>query len=778
MILHYIKIAIRNLKKYKMQTTISVVSMAVGITVLAVVHSLLQVVNYNSSIEDNPEFHKIHFVSGGICDHPIFLQNLENRSFKSIERYYPVPSERTNVNIYFEKDTLEEQAEYSSASVVPIRQEILDFLCCKSAITGDAVKPLEDNTVIVSEAFAIKHFGTIDVVGKRLSFVNFDNEWNETNNTYWATFKAFEDFVIADVMHITLRSDLNGEIFKKTEQVYGPTYKIFLIPSEGCEYQQLCEDLMPFAETLTKNDGITIGYEPWRLQDPDYPDEGMTIKGICYSIAFIILLAAFLGYIRMQIQLFWMRQREIALRTVVGGERKSLLSLFFTEVIIVLLLTLAVSLFLCHVLREQLYSVLFSVLLRENTVWTMSDFMLNAIVITAIIAVVCVFFIIGTVYQIRRNQTGLALQMKPNTSHRMRMVALGFQMVMSTVFIALSLMFYESSLRNESSRVSEAMMRSYILSLSGDEEQDQEKVERIKKLDGVEKVLALSTKYETYPEDDIPYYLKHRWMQILYQENDEVVDYYDVKITPIPCSADKEHTIYVSEEMYDAMTKGGTEPAPVVMIGGELMYVAGTYSGAIIRYEENTVILNRKATNSFPQYTILPKEGIDEALLVKQLTEIRDEGLKYIPKNPVRKHGQVIEESDKLTNTVITIIYILTIVNIVSTCSSLYSAVSLDVRRRKKEVSLRKINGAVAKDIFKLFAKDYIILLIICFVMALPLSFLASQITRTSESTEFAMVLLTKYLQVIVVITIVTAITVGGKIWGIMHLKPVEGVRE
>ncbi len=41
MFLHNLKIALRNLAKYKQQTTITVLSMAIGIVVLAAVHSFI-----------------------------------------------------------------------------------------------------------------------------------------------------------------------------------------------------------------------------------------------------------------------------------------------------------------------------------------------------------------------------------------------------------------------------------------------------------------------------------------------------------------------------------------------------------------------------------------------------------------------------------------------------------------------------------------------------------------------------------------------------------------
>lgn len=41
MILHNLKVAVRNLMKYKLQTIISIISIAIGIVTLALAHSVL-----------------------------------------------------------------------------------------------------------------------------------------------------------------------------------------------------------------------------------------------------------------------------------------------------------------------------------------------------------------------------------------------------------------------------------------------------------------------------------------------------------------------------------------------------------------------------------------------------------------------------------------------------------------------------------------------------------------------------------------------------------------
>lgn len=47
------------------------------------------------------------------------------------------------------------------------------------------------------------------------------------------------------------------------------------------------------------------------------------------------------------------------------------------------------------------------------------------------------------------------------------------------------------------------------------------------------------------------------------------------------------------------------------------------------------------------------------------------------------------------------------------TVLSVYSTITLDTMNRRKEVAIRKINGARIKDILLLFGRTYIILLII-----------------------------------------------------------------
>lgn len=802
MIVHYIKIALRNLKKYKMQTAISVVSMAVGVVLFAAIHSLLLVVLEESSLEQNPNYNQVHWVQGEICDHPVFQQKMRNREFKSIADYCYIPSMQWMQDVHLEID--DEQKSFMQAVVMGVKQHTLDFYHFVSPVTGKPLKEMDDNSVIVSESFAMRAYGTLNVIGQQVRLYTCSYEWNGNHMGVVPTQE--KSLAIADVLHTNISDEFSRAdiYFKVNEEEYCSSYKLLLIPSEDCQYQQICDDIMPIAQELMgENHGTSVGYTPWSFHsyengEQSQPDMYITVKSILYTVVGLILLAAFLGYIRMQIQLFWLRQREIALRTVVGGQIYSLFGMFFTEIFVVMLMTCGAAIVISRILRDQLYESVTVIMRSNGMLWTMQDFEQHSLVIIVALMVLSLFLVMLAVYQIRRSQTGLALQMKPKSNSAMRKIALGLQMVLSTVFIAVSLLIYEQ-IKEDSDEVGysvETYNNSFVMQRCATSvEQLQEKIGRMKAIDGVDGVASFYTSYMQLPEDDRPDFMNQPYFRCYYQENDELTDFLKMEITPVPCSAERENTVYVSEKLYKAMTQDGTRPAPALKMEERLYvegvanvtyfdcYVSGTFKkipGEMSDYID--YVIWNKPVNWGEPFLVKAKEGMEKHVYA-QLTELRNEGLEEVPLDPIVTMEQMQDRSSGLTRAMVYIVFILTVINIIGTCSSLYSAVSLDVRRRRKEVALRKINGAVAGDIMKIFAKEYVIMIVICIIVALPLSIIAFMAGNRGIILEQGNVVFVGwfawcYLKVALIVVIVTAVTVGGKIWGIMKLKPVEGLKE
>jgi ABC-type antimicrobial peptide transport system permease subunit len=67
------------------------------------------------------------------------------------------------------------------------------------------------------------------------------------------------------------------------------------------------------------------------------------------------------------------------------------------------------------------------------------------------------------------------------------------------------------------------------------------------------------------------------------------------------------------------------------------------------------------------------------------------------------------------------IILFFAIVSLTITLLGVYSAITLDTERRRREVALRKVHGARFRDILWLFGRRYFYLLVIPFVLAFPI---------------------------------------------------------
>ena len=86
-----------------------------------------------------------------------------------------------------------------------------------------------------------------------------------------------------------------------------------------------------------------------------------------------------------------------------------------------------------------------------------------------------------------------------------------------------------------------------------------------------------------------------------------------------------------------------------------------------------------------------------------------------IVKNYVEHHNDTIA-----IKSIRSVAWILGAVAIIICAMSIYSTIALDTRSRKKEVAIRKVHGALSGDIYRLFGRIYIILIILSLLIAIP----------------------------------------------------------
>ena len=78
----------------------------------------------------------------------------------------------------------------------------------------------------------------------------------------------------------------------------------------------------------------------------------------------------------------------------------------------------------------------------------------------------------------------------------------------------------------------------------------------------------------------------------------------------------------------------------------------------------------------------------------------------------------------KSENTMIKLLSVVSFICIIIAVFGIFSLVTLSCEQRRKEIAIRKVNGASVKVILNLFFKEYLILLIISSFTAFPLGYL------------------------------------------------------
>ena len=107
----------------------------------------------------------------------------------------------------------------------------------------------------------------------------------------------------------------------------------------------------------------------------------------------------------------------------------------------------------------------------------------------------------------------------------------------------------------------------------------------------------------------------------------------------------------------------------------------------------------------------------------------------------------------------------------------IYSAITVDTTYRRKEMAIRKINGAKARHIAMLFAQQYIRLLVIASAIAFPLAFFLIHVILVNSFLTTFNHGIGFYLGIFLLIALFVALTVCVQIWRISKIEPASVVK-
>lgn len=147
-----------------------------------------------------------------------------------------------------------------------------------------------------------------------------------------------------------------------------------------------------------------------------------------------------------------------------------------------------------------------------------------------------------------------------------------------------------------------------------------------------------------------------------------------------------------------------------------------------------------------------------------------------VQKYDLKKTEDIYADYLKSETLLLKILGIVAVVCVIIAAFGIFSLVTLSCEQRRKEIAVRKVNGATAKNIMLMFIKEYFFILIIASVIAFPIGymFMKQWIESYVEQTSIDAWI---YLVIFAGIAFIIAICIGWRVWQAARQNPAEVIK-
>ena len=736
MLLHNLKVALRNILKYKVQTLGSILSLAIGMVTLATVHSFLQ--NFRmASINHEPYYDRVYnlqfdSIQKRQSENSIRINGDIVRAVKAnggprcIEQGPYAPNGRLTGG-WAEFTLSGKTRRKMQLKAVPLDRHYPNFVGIRSAITGEKIKVLGPHDAIINEKQAKQIFGDKNPVGASIRLTkNYGNYQLRLVDVYQDLSLTELDMSRSALFYSPWElEDMDSDQFYAVN--------LYVVLKEGCTPQQLKAEVNGRLKPL----GLKVKTE--KLKDrlsKEYSSVAIA-RSITYLIGSLILLAAIIGFLRMQTQLFWMRRREISLRITNGATRLQLFSMFATEVVMNVLGAYLVAVLMGAWICDYLAKPQFAEITSE--LGTVSHLYLYSLVIGLVVMMLCLAIIWIVLSRICKHTQALESGMRRSHNHWFRNTMLGVQVMISMFFLGVTfcLLCWVGKMAdfNHIPDDERAYKQSLFLQTNAAEnvQRLRDKLIHLPQVErwipyscGFWKVNELAENEEfskaVWKDDLFVSYSNVTNYKIQMTSDTSYLDFFKIKVNWKP-KANRKKCILVNEELYKYMRQYHVAPNDILTVDEMDSYqIAGTfqsipYQGSMRTDIYSFIVIDPKNAYDAKHYILVAKPGEYKEMQVavdRMIQKLEPAVVKPMSSN--LRDYMVIEmlALEILQN----IAWILAIVSLVICLISIFSTVMLDTQTRKKEVAIRKVNGALTKDITKLFGRTYLVITLIAMVFA------------------------------------------------------------
>lgn len=732
MIKHCLKIAIRNLVKYKVQSAVSILGLAVGFVCFSLsLYWIHYEMTYDHFRQDADRIYMVRtndeYTEGKISTRvPYSLAAYLAQHFPDIAVAAPfhLISERISVNDKYQ------DAVFSSADSAWMN--LMDIRIIKG--NRNFMLPKDNAEIAITEEAAKKWFRTEDPIGKEVKMLRRT--------------KKICAIVQAENRHTNFPFDFigNPELGKTWWYI---TWSILIKVKPDTDIEELESKInanLP-AElkqvTLTRKTGIEriiltpLSKLHYAKDFRDDKEAGITFQYIIYfSIAGILIITcALINYLTLFINRMRVRQREMALRMIHGANIRSLVSLLTVEFLLLLACAVTTGFLLIEICFPS-----FIELTGIDT--AKSSLYGEAFLFIGLISLIILTAIIGLLYILYHRSLHLSLRYNTgrSTGTQLRRGSIVLQLFVCLSFIGCTVLIKQQLdyLRHRDLGLKIKNRGSF--SVMGDMDYTP-LIRKIKELPMITEVmqpdyypivsqLTAIGQFDNWEGLDIPIDTPVPVKLFLGKEDffrfyditllagewlDDLSTYEDIIINESlarrmgwsPQEAIGKHIIqsYITYTIVGVVKDChyGAPTLPIPHTGflvGEQMGLMQRSAGILFKYKEGTWNECRKALEHLYQTECSP----ENILRLNSEEEV---------------YNNYLRSEEMLTR----LLSFASLVCILTAMFGIYSLVTLTCEQRRKEIAIRKVNGATVWSILFLFFREYLIMLCIAALFAFPITY-------------------------------------------------------
>ena len=740
MILHYTKMAIRNLRKYALQNTVSILGLALGFVALSLSAYWYR---FDTTYDKfHKDWERLYLLTGS--------RTISSDNFTSF------PIDDVTYKTLMEMPETESVVKcYHMSDVLAIDREFFNMMGFE-IIKGDTSFLEKPGYCAISETFAIKNFGKKDPIGEKIEYldgevINVKN--NDINYHEISYYNNYSECTVGAVYRGNNHSYLDFDIMIKASKAVEVDYEHF-----NMVFVKLCPGVDPIAyeKAILSNIQGTSYASKIQLCNVSklhslYNTGPMNIKQlrVFAFISILLMVCAVVSFITLFVSKISGRRKEMGLRLSNGSSRSGLLSLLSIEMFLQFLIALIVAVIFVFFIKDK-----FSEYTRigGNTIYIVLSslfIMVSVLILSVAVGMITINFIL---------KGSLSSTMTSNRSLNMiiRRSGLSIQLFISItcLFCSLSMFHQLSFMRNANWGFSIRGIASIVVSaylpieeIGADynsfpydklfeiaKEASYKLSDSLNKMPGVIEANPSDYSFSRQNTSGYSLYLSPNTDSISNRVTDlSLFDIgnesygFSVLEGSLPKKELAADEIVISEcvcrafglenpigkKLYkENWRTGGFESFNIVAVVSDI-YLKGPFA------DPDPVIFIPKSTNSLGKmvnYNVLVRYNND---VRKELSELTDS---FFVDSKSRCEITYMEDwfakFMKPSNDLFKIFSIISIVCMLIAVSGVYSIITLTCQERRREIAVRKVHGAKVRDILTIFVREYGAVLLMTSVVA------------------------------------------------------------